>query len=83
MRQVRPCSSHFLATVKLGEAAPAAGDGDEPLVLHVEDLGQIPAGGLELVVVKLVIAALGATVLILIHGSLSFLPGTGWFQDML
>ena len=52
-----------LGAVELGEAAAAAAHGDKALVLDVENFRQVPAGGLELVVIVVFIAALGAAVL--------------------
>ena len=40
-----------LRAIQLGVSALAAGDGDELLVLHVEQFGEIAAGRLELVAV--------------------------------
>ena len=52
-----------LGLIQLGIAAVDTADGDELLVLHVEELGEVAAGGLELVALILGAAALGADVL--------------------
>ena len=52
-----------LGLIQLGIAAVGTADGDELLVLHVEELGEVAAGGLKLVALILGAAALGADVL--------------------
>ena len=52
-----------LGLIQLGIAAVDTADGDELLVLHVKELGEVAAGGLELVALILGSAALVADVL--------------------
>lgn len=61
-----------LAAVKLGVAAARAADGDEFLVLHIENFGKVPACGLELVAFILRVAAFGAYILHWFHIRVSF-----------
>ena len=62
-----------LSAVQLGIAAAGAADGDEALVLNVEDLGEAAAGGLKLVGHIGGVAALGALVHLWLHRDGSFL----------
>lgn len=65
-----------LGLVELGVTAPGAGDGIKLLVLDIEELGEVSAGGLELVVLIGHTAALGADILLLFHKSVTpYFPG--------
>ena len=71
----------LLLLVQLGVAALGAGHGDEPLVLDVEELREIPARGLELVGLVVMIAAFDAGVLLSFHADASLADGSSAVHD--
>lgn len=55
------------ALVQFRVATAGAADGDEPLVLDVHQLGESATGCLELILTVILIAALWANVLLIVH----------------
>jgi hypothetical protein len=56
-----------LTLIQFRVAAAGAADGDEPLVLNVHQLGESATGCLELILTVILVAALWANVLLIVH----------------